>query len=110
MKKVFLLPITLSFLGACAHHEPEPIYTYEPEIKRENPDADAIRYRENIAVKASGKDFVIYEYKDVRIDELASLAINYCDKNTNGKKAYLREIVMNYDSGRRATFDCIDLQ
>lgn len=67
------------------------------------------RYRENISVKAQGADFVTYEYKDVRVDELAPLAVRYCLDNAGGKTAYLREVVMYRNRLRRATFDCLNL-
>ncbi len=70
---------------------------------------DMRRFRENIAVKAQSADFVTYEYKDVRVDELAPLAILYCRENANGKQAYLREVIMYRNRLRRATFDCLNL-
>lgn len=69
---------------------------------------DAQRYRQNVAVKAQTESFVTYEYKDVRIDELAPLAVDYCH-TMNGKQAYLREIVLYRNNLRRATFDCVSL-
>ena len=109
MKKIlFLLPVCAAFLSGCAGHNPEPLY--EPQKTAEVLPEDMARYRENIVLKQHGKDFVSYEYRNVRIDELASLAINYCLDNTDGKKAYLREIVMRENHSKLATFDCVDLQ
>lgn len=71
--------------------------------------SDADRYRQNIVVKAAGENYVVYEYSDVRVDDVASLASAYCFENTNGKKAYLRDIYMYRNNKRRATFDCVDL-
>ncbi len=71
--------------------------------------SDADRYRQNIVVKAAGENYVVYEYTDVRVDDVASLASAYCFENTNGKKAYLRDIYMYRNNKRRATFDCVDL-
>lgn len=71
--------------------------------------SDAERYRQNIVVKAAGENYVVYEYADVRVDDVASLASAYCFENTNGKKAYLRDIYMYRNNKRRATFDCVDL-
>ena len=110
-KSLLLLPFALTLINACAQHTPEPLY-----IPQEAPDPSAItpedeaRYKENIVVKQHGPDFVTYEYRNVRIDELAPMAINYCADNTDGKKAYLREIVMRENHSKFATFDCIDLQ
>lgn len=66
-------------------------------------------YRYNISVKAMGEDYVIYEYSDIRIDKVATLAAVYCYETNPGKKAYLRDIYMHKNHKRRATFDCVDL-
>lgn len=71
--------------------------------------SDAERYRQNIVVKATGENYVVYEYSDVRIDDVASLASAYCFENSNGLKAYLRDIYMYRNNKRRATFDCVNL-
>ena len=112
MKKVlFLLPVVSSLLGACVSHEPQPLYTPQPEFSGSPlSDEDKARFEENIVVKQHGSDFVTYEYRNVRIDELAPLAINYCLDNSDGKKAYLREIVMRENHSKFATFDCVDFQ
>lgn len=36
------------------------------------------RFMQNVAVKEETARFVTYEYKDVRIDEVSSLAARYC--------------------------------
>ena len=71
--------------------------------------SDAERFRQNIAIKGMGDDYMVYEYTDVRIDDVATLASRYCYETTNGKKAYLRDIYMFKNHKRRATFDCVDL-
>lgn len=70
---------------------------------------DADRFRQNIVMKVSGEDYVVYEYADVRIDDVATLASRYCFETTQGKKAYLRDIYMTKNHKRRATFDCVHL-
>lgn len=75
----------------------------------ETPAFDAEHYRRNIAVKAMGDDYVVYEYVDVRIDQIATLASQFCYETNPGKKAYLRDIYMQKNRKRRATFDCVDL-
>ena len=67
------------------------------------------RIRRNVIVKATGADYVVYEYGDIRIDEVATLASAYCYETNPGKKAYLRDIYMNKNHKRRATFDCVNL-
>lgn len=71
--------------------------------------SDAERFRRNIAVKAMGEDYVVYEYADVRIDDVSTLAAKYCFDMDNTKKAYLRDIYMYKNHRRRATFDCVNL-
>lgn len=71
--------------------------------------SDAERFCRNIATKAMGEDFVVYEYVDVRIDDVATLASKYCYDMNPEKKAYLRDIYMYKNHKRRATFDCVDL-
>lgn len=74
--------------------------------------ADASDYgdlRRNIIVKGIGKDYIVYEYSDVRIDQVAPLAARFCYDTNPGKKAYLRDIYMHRNHKRRATFDCVDL-
>lgn len=113
MKKVcFMLGVCLMF-AACRAND-----TINPEIKTFRDDVlvtkdayadDATRYRQNISIKNQGEDFITYEYKDVRIDELAPLAIKYCEDKSSDKQAYLREIVLYRNNLRRATFDCLNL-
>ncbi len=108
MKKICFLPLCVAcFIGACTTHEPEPLYM--PQVTQVD-EQDEARYRDNIVLKQHGPDFVTYEYRNVRIDELAAFAVNYCLDNAPGKKAYLREIVMRENHSKFATFDCIDLQ
>ena len=71
--------------------------------------SDADRYRQNIVLKAAGDTYVTYEYSDVRIDDVATLASAYCFENAPGLKAYLRDIYMYRNNKRRATFDCVNL-
>ena len=91
-------------LTACANEQKQIVVSEEDYI----PEADIAHYRENIVEKRRSDRHVSYEYKDVRIDEIAALAADYCEQK--GKKAYLREIVMRENHSRLATFDCIDLQ
>ena len=42
---------------------------------------------QNVAVKEETARFVTYEYKDVRIDEVSSLAARYCAEHGE-KKAF----------------------
>jgi len=85
------------------------VYTYDhsAEVVTEPQDDDF--YRRNIIVKATGDNYVVYEYIDVRIDKVATLASRYCYDTNPGKSAYLRDLYLNRNHKRRATFECIDL-
>lgn len=78
------------------------------EINLSKPDENAARYRHNVVVKARTDSFITYEYRNIRIDEIAPLAIRHCAEQDN-KKAFLRDIVLYPNHNRRATFDCMNL-
>ena len=59
--------------------------------------------------KLTKKLDISYEYKDIRIDEVSSLAVRYCAEHGD-KKAFLRESITYRNHLRRATFDCVNLQ
>ena len=69
---------------------------------------DADRYAKNIVIKEKTPYSVVYEYRDVRIDEIASLAGKYCHKE--GKRAFLQESGLYKNNRMRATFICTNLQ
>ena len=106
MKKILILPLLFLFVASC-RNTPEQINITQGNYISE---ADAQRYRENIVEKRRGSNFVSYEYRDVRVDELTPLAIHYCKEKDAHFQARLREIVMRENHSRLATFDCIGLQ
>lgn len=67
------------------------------------------RFMQNVSVKEETARSVTYEYKDIRIDEVSSLAVRYCAEHGD-KKAFLRESITYRNHLRRATFDCVNLQ
>ncbi len=67
------------------------------------------RFLDNVVIKARSENYVTYEYKDVRVDELAPLASRYCLENGN-RTAVLRSVILHKNYARRATFDCLRLQ
>jgi len=80
-----------------------------PKLAHTKYASDADRYRQNIVVKVIGEDYIVYEYSDVRIDDIATLASAFCYETDPDKKAYLRDIYMYKNHKRRATFDCVNL-
>lgn len=117
MKKFVFIGLAAALCASCRTAERSDTYVetvVEPEYVVVEDAApvyvqDADFYKQNIVLKASGNDFVVYEYSDVRIDDVASLAIDFCNMTNPGKKAYLRDIYMHKNHKRRATFDCVDL-
>ncbi len=88
-----LFGVVCFFLTACSSimdgYE-EPKYNYI---------ADHVRVVEQTS------NFVIYEYMDVRIDEIAPVAAIYCN-DMGGKQASLYDIGLWRNNRRRATFIC----
>lgn len=67
------------------------------------------RIARNVRVKRSDEYGITYEYKNVRIDEIAHLASDYCYKQ-KGRQAMLHDSQLFRNFSRRATFDCLELQ
>ena len=72
-------------------------------------ESDYERFFRNVVIKEKTPHYITYEYKDVRIDEIAYLASRYCHEQ-NGKTAYLHDTILYRNFLRRATFDCLELQ
>ena len=80
----------------------------EQNVATKPSDGDVITQK-NVFVVEEGEDFVTYQYKEVRVDEISPLAILYCADVADGKKAYLRNVSMFHNGYMRATFDCVNL-
>lgn len=93
MKKLILG--ALFFLGACQSFSTaeyvEPNYNY-------------LASHINVVEKSSSH--VIYEYSNVRVDEVAGIAAVYCHEKGGKKQALLHKIVTKPDNRRHATFVC----
>ncbi|MBP5698020.1 MAG: hypothetical protein J6W96_00655 [Alphaproteobacteria bacterium] len=61
----------------------------------------------DVFVVSEGADFVTYQYKSVRVDEISPLASLYCADISSGASPYLREVSMYHNGFMRATFDCV---
>ncbi len=94
MKNLFL-SILLLFLTAC---------NTPSEQKLEfNPDYNRLARNATVVQKAS--NFVTYEYKNIRVDELAAVAALYCQDHGD-RQAVLHDIQLHPNHARRATFYC----
>ena len=63
----------------------------------------------DVFVVGEGADFVTYQYKNVRVDEISPLASLYCADVAYGGSPYLREVNMFHNGFMRATFDCVSI-
>ncbi len=63
----------------------------------------------DVFVVGEGNDFVTYQYKNVRVDEISPLASMYCADVAFGGSPYLREVSLYHNGFMRATFDCVSL-
>lgn len=92
VKKLLISGAFIAALCACATQEDnfEPPYNY---------------LAAHINVIAKTSNYVVYEYGDVRVDEVAPIAAIYCNEQ-GGKTAELYDIGLRQDHRRRATFLC----
>ena len=129
MKKIFLMVVVLLF-SACStkyilmdengNPVKEGYYSSEEEARsemRSNFRSDAGDYlnssseisANDVFVVGEGADYVTYQYKNVRVDEISPLASMYCADVTYGSSPYLREVSLYHNGFMRATFDCVNL-
>lgn len=97
MIKRFALLLSLCALSACS-------WGYW-ERQNSVPEPDYKRFVNNVKVISESATHVTYEYRNVRVDELAVLAALYCNEQTS-KQAYLDKIILQPDHSRRAVFIC----
>ena len=71
--------------------------------KYEEPDYNYIAAHVRVIDKTS--NYVVYEYMNIRVDEVAPVAALYCN-DQNGKQASLYNIELRPNNRRRATFAC----
>jgi len=99
MKKIVICLFAL-LICSCAHKD--------SPVQQDLYANDAERYLKNIVVKEKSESQVVYEYQDVRIDELSNVAAKYC--NQFGKRAILEHAGLFRNNRMRATFICGILQ
>jgi putative hemolysin len=112
---VTALAIALS-ISACKSREPDN-YIVVPEgsvdyyygsyndSQVEHPTNIPQAIERSVVVREKGPYYISYEYRDVRIDDVAKIADEYCEKQ--GLRAYLRESLTHRNNNRISTFDCI---
>ncbi len=92
MKKIVLAVFLLVGLSACAWFSDyeEPPYNY---------------IAAHVRVVEKTSDFVVYDYANIRVDEVAPIAAIYCNDH-GGRQASLYDIGLRPDNRRRVTFVC----
>ena len=96
--KRFLMLYLLAVITSCASNS--------EQIAWEEPNYNYIA--SHVRVISKSPTHVVYEYKDIRVDEIAPVAALYC-QDRGGKQASLYEITMRPDHYRRATFVCQEI-
>ncbi len=93
IKQSFLF-FLIVLLAACSSSREEVIFA-----------PDYNRIAANATVVSKSPYYVTYEYKNIRVDEIAPIAAEYCF-NRGGLQASLYEVVTHRNNARRATFVC----
>lgn len=112
MKKVFCFMLfCLLSVGCHSTYRSGPLFSEsEPKPKASATVKTVASSSESIGVpvvmKAHGENFVMYEYKNVRVDQIWPLAQDYCKTKNESREAVLRDIILYRNNMRRATFDC----
>ena len=90
-------------IAACSASHTEQSYqvTAEPETVT----VDFNKFIGKVTIASKTPSVIVYEYQDVRIDEVALLAAVYCQDHGN-RNAYLEKINLYKNNKRRATFYC----
>ncbi len=93
MSRCCALFAVLLLAGACSYGGG---YTFDPDYNR---------IAKNTTVVSHSPNYVTYEYKNIRVDELAAVAAMYC-RDEGGKNASLYDITLHNNNARRVTFVC----
>ncbi len=96
MKKYLVIFGMVCFLSSCSFFREE---IYDPDY---NYIAD------HVVIIEKSPWHVVYEYSNIRIDEIAPVAAIYC-ANRGDRQAVLYDIKLQPDNRRRATFVCDEL-
>lgn len=104
MIKKLWISIAVTILSACSYF-PDMHSMFDTQDTSVLTEVDYADYAKNVTVAAQGENYVIYEYKNIRVDDLAVLAALYCHDH-NSTRAYLDNITLYHNNARRAKFIC----
>lgn len=96
MKKISILFLVIGLISSCVSKQ-----------KNDMADINLNFLAQNVVIKDKSPYFVTYKYKNVRVDEVATIAALYCSEYN--LQAYLRDVILAPDHSRLATFDCVKL-
>lgn len=96
MKNILPLLLLAIGLSACTTENPKAELVFNPDYNR---------IARNVTVVSKSPLYVTYEYKNIRVDEIAAVAAQYCF-DRGKRQAELYEITMHPNNARRATFVC----
>ena len=91
------------------NEEYNDVQNFEEQYGLQTPDEGRLISANDVFVVGEGSDFVTYQYKNVRVDEISPLASMYCADVAFGGSPYLREVSIYHNGFMRATFDCISV-
>ena len=83
MKLRLFALLTVAALSACTNSYPEEELVFNPDYNR---------IARNVTVVSKSPKYVTYEYKNIRVDEIAAVAAQYC-YDRGQKQASLYEII-----------------
>lgn len=109
MKKILFLFGAILAISACTSSDYDYEYDNDEMQRTESYDETYDRLTNNIFIKEKAPYSITYEYKDVRVDDIAVLAARYC-KETYNTLAHLKSITLHKNNYRLATFHCHNLQ
>lgn len=95
MRKWVLSLLVLSVVACAMPYQDEEII-FDPDINR---------IARNTVIVEKSSQMVVYEYKNIRIDELSAVAALYCQDHGQ-KQAVLHDIQLTRGNARRAVFFC----
>jgi len=104
IKYLFSLIAVSFFLPACNAIESQQVLHTEPK-EQTTINADFSKFINKVIISSKTPSTIVYEYQDVRVDEVALLAAVYCQDNGN-RNAYLEKIILYKNNKRRASFYC----
>ena len=98
--RLFSLLVVLLLCG-CIVSDPMKQTVSESEGKQ----LDFSKFIDRVIIAEKTPSSVVYEYQDVRVDEVSLLAAMYCQDHGN-RNAYLEKINLHKNNRRRASFYC----